>query len=658
MPVSLRRVLAWCAWIIGGLTIVIILAVGSLLLFFNWNWLKGPAIERLSAATGRKIELGDIQGQWAWVPQIELRDIKIANAPWSKDPDMLRVGHLRFHIDLGELLKGRIVLPDLAIDDAKMVLEKNAQGEPNWKLGPSVAGAAVKATVPTERSTVPYVNMLSLTNGEIIYRDPGRQIDIDAKTRDVMGTGSTQIQLQGTGTLQGKKLDFTMKGASLAELRTSTRPYPIFLDAKLGDIHVKVDGVLNDPVNPEIMQAKFAASGNNLADIYLFTHIPLPPSPPYALSGDLKRNHDHWEVDHLEGRLGGSDIAGNASVDFGGERPLLKAAITSHRLDAKDMTSFIGAPRDRPYPTKAGNKIIPNQPIDLERLRAMDMRVSFRGQEILAPKLPLENITASISLDRGLLRLDPIAMGVAQGKVSGALVLDGRKDIPRIETNLTLSNIALKPFFQKTATKMADVTAGHFGGKIAIAGNGRTLADVAGDANGRLTLAMVGGTLDPLIVELMGLDIGQALLVAVTPTKPYTIRCMLGDFSLNKGVAKIEGLVIDTTDSNIWATGAIDLGQEKIDIHLNSDPKDVSLLSANAPVAVTGSFTGVTIAVDPTYTANKSGIEKVLGAIVNPILAVIPFVDLGLGQDTDCRHFDPQSKKPVPSNAPNAAPPK
>src|SRR3546814_19125808 len=63
--------------------------------------------------------------------------------------------------------------------------------------------------------------------------------------------------------------------------------------------------------------------GNNIADLYPLTGVPLPPSPPYQIAGDLDYDRASGAIRfrHVDGRYGPSDIAGDVrerkSVELG-----------------------------------------------------------------------------------------------------------------------------------------------------------------------------------------------------------------------------------------------------------------------------------------------------------------------------------------------------
>lgn len=654
------RILQWAGIFLSCFIGLLFLGAVGLYFFFDWNWLKGSAIERISAATGRKMEInGDIEGEFSLNPHIRIQGIKVANVEGGRDPYFISIGSLAFQIRLLDLLVGRVTLPEVTIDKADIRLEKNEKGVGNWKLGPSLAGAATEGAVPEDRHEFPLLGNLKIDHSQLRYFDPQNKLDLKSEISlaEGSGGGGKQMHLKGTGSFQDMTVKLDATGASLLQLREKEKPYPLKIALQVGATDIRVDGTVMDPLNPEDFDMLMQLRGENLADLFPIFRVPLPPSAEYALKGQLRRQGARWDFTNINGKVGNSDLEGNLSVDSGQEPPRMMARLVSSKLDFKDLGGFVGAPPTDADQTKESGaskegptaRVLPDVPIDLERLHAMNMQVDFQGKEILAPHfLPIDNLRTHLNLENGLLRLQPLTFGIAGGSLSGPLILDGRQQTPRVTTDMVVKNLGLKPFF--STMEAANVTEGKIGGTIKLSGEGRSLAEVLGSSDGRATIAMTGGTLDPLIVELLGLDIGQALLVLVDPPKPVKIRCSLADLKLENGKAAIQGLVIDTTDSNIWASGDIDLKEEKLDVRVQADPKDVSLLSANAPIALNGPFRSPDIAIDPTHTSDAQGIGKVLGEIVNPIIALLPFVDLGLGEDTDCRHFAGENQKPVPPN--------
>jgi hypothetical protein len=155
-----------------------------------------------------------------------------------------------------------------------------------------------------------------------------------------------------------------------------------------------------------------------------------------------------------------------------------------------------------------------------------------------------------------------------------------------LSADLGLGQISLATFFQQT--EYFDTTDGRLDGRLKLAGHGASLADVMGSADGDLRLAMRGGSVSWLLVELIGLDLGQALILYVTEDNRIPINCAAGKIDLVSGVATFAPLVADTTDSVLYFSGETNLKAQTILMQVEADAKDFSLLDIDAPLLVEG----------------------------------------------------------------------
>jgi uncharacterized protein involved in outer membrane biogenesis len=102
---------------------------------------------------------------------------------------------------------------------------------------------------------------------------------------------------------------------------------------------------------------------------------------------------------------------------------------------------------------------------------------------------------------------------------------------------------------------------------------------------------MAGGQLDSLITELVGLDVGEAIIVAFTDKNDTVhIRCLIADFIVREGRMQTQALVLDTSDTQIEGEGFIDLGQQTLNLKFVPRAKDFSLFSAESPLYIKGTF--------------------------------------------------------------------
>src|SRR5690242_1456681 len=137
------------------------------------------------------------------------------------------------------------------------------------------------------------------------------------------------------------------------------------------------------------------------------------------------------------------------------------------------------------------------------------------------------------------------------------------------------------------ATRMFE-GAGAIGGRMDIVTSGNSLAQLLGNGDGQLRLLMTGGDLSALLVDLSGLEFGNALLAALGMPKRAPVECVIADFSLQKGLLNTRTLLLVTKEANVHGKGWVNLRNETVDYKLNTKAAHFSIGSLHAPIAING----------------------------------------------------------------------
>jgi AsmA family protein len=182
--------------------------------------------------------------------------------------------------------------------------------------------------------------------------------------------------------------------------------------------------------------------------------------------------------------------------------------------------------------------------------------------------------------------------------------------------------------------------AGTIGGRARLRGTGDSVDRMVANGDGGLTVVMSGGEISALLIELAGLDITESLGFATgikrKPENTHNIRCMVIDSDLRQGVLGTKTLVFDTSDTNITGRATIDFRNEGLDARLEPHTKDMSILTFKTPINVHGTLKHPTITPDPVWSGGRVAASIALGVLFTPLAALIPTIDLGLGEDSDC----------------------
>jgi uncharacterized protein involved in outer membrane biogenesis len=313
-----------------------------------------------------------------------------------------------------------------------------------------------------------------------------------------------------------------------------------------------------------------------------------------------------------------------------------------------DLGGFIGSTpgrRDTPGETaaqrketaqaEASLKLIPNTPINMPKLRAADVRLKYRGAHIEGESIPFDNIVVNLNITDGNITLKPLNFAVGTGEITSDITLSPLDKGMHTTAQIDFRRVDLSRLMAATHLFHG---AGVIGGSANINTTGASLAQMLGDGNGGVRLFMTGGDLSALLIDISGLEFGNALLSALGIPQRATLHCFIGDLALNHGILHTQMLALDTSESDVHGTGDINLAHETIDYTLRTEATHFTIGTLPTPINITGTFKNPSIRPEALPLAARAGAAIGLG-ILFPPLALLPTIQLGLGEHNDCERF-------------------
>jgi uncharacterized protein involved in outer membrane biogenesis len=628
----------------------IAVAVVLLLVFWDWNWFK-PLVERQASSTlGRPVTLEHFDVKLRWHPWLFADGIAVANPPeFPKDSRLGSVERLAIHINPWAFFKGRLSLLVIEIDKPVGDLRPGPSGTPNYVFDALQAKAD---DGPSAKPPAIEIGRLAIRDGNIHIVEPTFKSDFRLKirTEDTKEGGEAKIHVDIGGRYADAPISGRFIGGSVLSLRDPARPYPVDLLVQNGDTKATLVGTLIDPLAFAGARLKLDFRGSNIADLYALTGVPLPPSPPYQIAGDLDYDQASGAIRfrHVDGHYGQSDIAGDVSVipAHGAQRRKVTMVAHSDKVVWSDLSGFVGAtPGDPDAPNDTAEqkadrkahensgKLLPATPISLPRIQAADLDVQYRVAKIDSDSVPFDRLDGHLVMEDGLITVKPLKLGVGKGRLVANIELDGRKSPVHTTADLDFRELDFSRVIDKLSVFRGT---GTIGGNARLDLRGNSLAAMLGSGNGSLKLAMAGGDVSALLVNLAGLDLGNSLVSALGLPRRAKMRCMIVDMGLDDGNLSTHTLLFDTTEANVIGSGTIDLDKEEIDYALRTQPKRMNVGSLAAPINITGSLRAPHIVPDFGALAVRSGTAVALGVLLTPLAALIPTLQLGLGEDNDC----------------------
>jgi len=635
-------------WLIGVAGFLIIVLVA--LYFLDWNLLRPYIAGKVTSATGRSFAInGDLKVHLSLRPRIIANDIVMGNAEWGHEPNMAEIKRLDFRVDLLRLLVGHLNFPDIALSAPRVVLEVNKDGTPNWVF---------KEQDKDKPTRIPEVGALAIDHGIATYRDPRINTDLtfEVNTLDGQHGPESMLEVTGKGLFKGMPTTVSARGGALLSLRNADNPYPIKAQAVLGTTKASADGVLIDPLHLKGENINFTLEGNDLALLYPIVGVPLPPTPAYKIAGALNHTGDVWVLRQLKGVVGKSDLRGDASVDVGQKPQFIKADLVSNNLDMADLGGFIGAdrggkPADKPPPS---DKLLPIEPFSLEKLRAANADVKFRAAKIITQKIPLEKMDVHMLVDNGMLKLAPLNLSFAGGRLETQIQMDGRQQ--RIVTHADIAAKGLHLDKLMPTEAMSAVTAGTLGGRAKLVMTGNSVSQMLGSANGEAAVIMDGGSVSELVLRLTNLDIANSLARLIGGDKQTPIRCMVSNLNAVDGNFQIQAMVLDTPKVNVYGTGDVNFSTEALNVRLVAKSKGFSLASLRGPINITGTLKSPAVGPEMGNVIARGGLAVAAGIATGGIGALIPLLAFGKEKQSNCTELIAQAKADVGVKASDMAP--
>ncbi len=252
--------------LIAILLIVILVPVAAAIaafLTFDPNAYKAQVAAAAKQATGREVTLaGPLAVKLSWVPTLSATDVRLANIPGGSAPDMARIGEIETRIALLPMLHHRLEIQDLVLHHPSVLLERTADGRPNWLFQPATpAGTASSHPITVKTGAGPWavaIDSLEIIDGQFTYRDghTGKSAglavshaDLTAQVSGGMLPATAPLAVSIAAVWQGVPLTLSGTTGPFAHLTdpTDRSGWPLHLTFSAAGASLRADGTVADP---------------------------------------------------------------------------------------------------------------------------------------------------------------------------------------------------------------------------------------------------------------------------------------------------------------------------------------------------------------------------------------------------------------------------
>jgi uncharacterized protein involved in outer membrane biogenesis len=581
-------------------------------------------------------------------PHLIANDVHVGNPQGMPARDMASVRQFSFSLNPFALLGHRIAIPVLRFDSPAVDLLRLDPEHNNWTF---------KHQDKPSRWTLE-LDRVVLAKGVLHVRDAVTRADLTADIETLDNDPKYGVGWTLRGTYHGAAVTGGGKAGAVLSLKQQEAPYPIQADMRSAGNRIALEGTVTRPAQLAALDLTLKLSGPSMARLYSFTGVLLPETPPYSTEGRLIGSIDpkssRWTYDHFKGKVGSSDIGGRLEYQSGKPRGTLSGNVVSHQLLFSDLGPLVGADSNASKaargvaPVQPAGKVLPVEEFHTERWKSIDANVRFAAERIVRDhQLPINKLSTHLTLKDGVLTLNPLEFGMAGGALNSTIKLDGSgrdgKDTIKATARVSARHIQIKQLFP--AVEKLQATVGEINGDAQLSGVGKSVATLLATSNGELKTLITQGAVSKLLLEEMGLNVGNIIVTKLFGDKQVKLNCMATDFDDVNGLLQTKLFVIDTDEALVTVDGAINLGTEQMNLTLHPQTKGLRLFSLRAPLYLRGTFSKPDVSVDKGVLALKAGGATVLAAAAAPAAALLPLINAGPGENSDCARLLAQARE-------------
>ena len=612
------------------LGLVAVMAV-ALLFLVDPNDYKDQIASQVETHTGRTLSIeGDMAlSIFPWLG-LDIGRTRLSNAEGFGDQPMARMDAVQVRVKLLPLLRKTLEMDTVKLSGLQLNLAKKADGSTNWDDltgapaedkdkdevvspgddagGELLGGLAIGGVEVTgaqliwdDQSTASRyeVRELSFTTGAI---EPGEPFDLDLN----FSIAATQPAISGTfGLAGGIWIDESLQAFRISEARLNADVSGESIPGGRQVISLASDIALDLEQQtlelPQLvlkalgMEITGQASGSGIGgdtpqlrgDVAIAEFSPrdvisaLGQEAPVTADASVLGKADaslqweastsHFAATSLTAQLDDTRLGGTARVD----NFAAPAIAFDLQVDAIDVDRYLPPPSETTEaapatPAAAAGGSTGMLPV--ETLRGLNLDGSFKLGSLKAMNLRSTNIEFRVKAKDGLVRINPAGALMYQGKYTGDITIDARKDTPSIAMDERMAGIQAGPLLKDLTGKDTVLGKGDLAAKLIARGN--TPEAMKRTLNGNVSFEFIDGA-------VKGVNIASLIRAAQAKLQgkpaPADSEPNQTDFAELRGTARVANGVIHNDDLSmkspllrIKGEGKAGLPDESIDYLLTT----------------------------------------------------------------------------------------
>ncbi len=622
----MKRALKIILFTAAGLCLLAIIAGYVVLTQVDFNSYKNVIIKTVYDATGRRLEIGDIQVKPSFNPVVEVRDLTLSNAEWAKTPVMASVKSVELGIAIIPLLKKNFEINTFTVSEAVVNLEENAAGKANWEFSAPNEGQAAAAV----RKEIKLPNSFGLISSAYAADEMPRKNNNDGITDLLSSLVIRQVALEDvkinytdkaakTQSYNVKKLsldensdgnidfDFDVNNGLYAgkgmlgalEAVNSKSGYPFKGNLDVMGIQIAIDMKLFD------LLGNLRFDGNVQAKNFIGKDSGYNESADVSFSGDLNK----VDATIKSFKLAGNEITGTINADLAGKVPAIRGSLKSPKIDMasfakKQKTAF----RFSLINEAQATTLVPSETIPYQALYSVNANVDMAIARLVNGNAEIgKDIAVNATVNNGAATVKILRGNIAAGKVTANAALNASGKTLTLKADIIKLNLQqLLTALGTDSSSFKFMNGSDTDVYVNLNGQGRTYAEIVDSLNGSLVGIVDKSQLHLGNIGVMKGNIISQLFNTLNLTKgndDLNVRCAVVRADFKNGKAEFpNGVVLNADKFTVVASGDINLKKDSISMSVKpfaGKLTDTNIAKAlSSLVKLTGTLQNPKIGVD------------------------------------------------------------
>lgn len=606
-------------WLLGSLLLFGVAAALLAPMFISDEMVKGRIIAAVEEGTGKKLS---IEGPFT----ITVFPVAGASAQKVTLSDnsgaFVKVDSMDVGVAVIPLLSGNVMVKSLTLSQPQIHLRVSKEGKPNWQFGNVTKEASPPSNEKSGDASAPWLkNVLlqeaGIKNGTVTYDNAQtgdkwtlENVSVQAKLDGL----DAPFSLKGSITWNGRDVHFVSKISTLltlmaekatgvnAEIKSDLLAFTMDGRQESQSFKGKID-VRTSSIHELIAWATRAKSAADAAVL------------PLELSASAGCSKTSCDMPEVALKLAGIDAKGSAKATFGSDVPGVDLKLATNVLDLNPFLSqdakgaglgLIGAAYaaepDRGWST---------EPIDLSFLRLFNAKLDVDAEGLVFEKIKIGKLSLKGAVNGGKLAVVTATDDMYGGKGDIRASADSSG---AYEKHLKLTGVNLEAFLKDAANN--DRLNGKADMDADLSGHGKNQMEMVSTLQGQSRIKITDGAIKGANIADMMRNVQSAFTDANRSAQKTDFSELSGSFTINRGIAHNEDLMLKSPMLRVSGAGDINLPQRTIAYRLTPqltrerEGAEAKAVGFTVPVIVEGRLD------NPSYRPDVQGIVQ--EAIKNP----------------------------------------